>query len=121
VLGRSSWFEPLYPYYEGALSGGRGSGRGKLAKIEVASPKREEYQGKFLGERLRKEGSGRGLDIRRSQVRFPPLRFFGYPSFRVSCIRVSEQGSDVDSGSKIEDRRGARGERALKAERAQER
>src|ERR1017187_7737431 len=36
VLGRSSWFEPLYPYYHRALSGDRGSGRGKLAKTEVA-------------------------------------------------------------------------------------
>jgi len=88
VLGRSSWFEPLYPYYERALSGGRGSGRGKLAKIEVAFPRWEEYQWKFLGERLRKEGSGRGLDIRR-----PPSSFPAPPSFWASDfsgIRVSE-------------------------------
>jgi hypothetical protein len=39
-------------------------GRGKLAKIEVALSNREEHQGKLLGERLRKEGACRGLDIR---------------------------------------------------------
>jgi len=27
VVGRSSWFEPISPYYSGALSGGRGSGK----------------------------------------------------------------------------------------------
>jgi hypothetical protein len=39
-------------------------GRGKLAKIDVALSKWEEYQVKLLGEQLRKEGACRGLDIR---------------------------------------------------------
>jgi hypothetical protein len=51
-------------------------GRGKLAKIEVALSNREEFQVKLLGERLRKEGACRGLDIPllRSFPAFPSLR-----------------------------------------------
>jgi hypothetical protein len=63
VLGRSSSGEQLYPYQLAVVLG-----RGKLAKIEVALTKWEEYQVKLLGERLRKEGACRGLDIR--AVRF---------------------------------------------------
>ena len=59
VVGRSSSGEPLYPYQVAAILG-----RGKLAKIEVALTKWEEYQVKLLGEQLRKEGACRGLDIR---------------------------------------------------------
>jgi hypothetical protein len=59
VVGRSSSGEPLYPYQVAAVLGG-----GKLAKIEVALTKWEEYQVKLLGEQLRKEGACRGLDIR---------------------------------------------------------
>ena len=66
TYGRSpSWFEPLYPYYyEGPYRVAVVLGRGKLAKIEVALTKWEEYQVKLLGEQLRKEGACRGLDIR---------------------------------------------------------
>jgi hypothetical protein len=59
VVGRSSSGEPLYPYHVAVVLG-----RGKLPKIEVALTKWEEYQVKVLGERLRKEGACRGLDIR---------------------------------------------------------
>ena len=59
VVGRSSSGEPLYPYQVAAVLG-----RGKLAKIDVALTKWEEYQVKLLGEQLRKEGACRGLDIR---------------------------------------------------------
>jgi hypothetical protein len=59
MVGRSSSGEPLYPYQVAAVLG-----RGKLAKIEVALTKWEEYQVKLLGEQLRKEGACRGLDIR---------------------------------------------------------
>jgi hypothetical protein len=63
VVGRSSSFDPLYPYkepYQVAVV----LGRGKLAKIEVAETKWEVCQAKLLGEQLRKEGVCRGLDIR---------------------------------------------------------
>ena len=59
VVGRSSSGEQLYPYQVAAVLG-----RGKLPKIEVALSRWEEYQVKLLGERLRKEGACRGLDIR---------------------------------------------------------
>jgi hypothetical protein len=39
-------------------------GTGKLAKIDVALSKWEEYQVKLLGEQLRKDGPCRGLDSR---------------------------------------------------------
>ena len=59
VVGRSNSGEQLYPYQVAVVLG-----RGKLAKIEVALTKWEEYQVKLLGEQLRKEGAFRGLDIR---------------------------------------------------------
>jgi hypothetical protein len=59
AVGRSSSGEPLHPYQVAVVLG-----RGKLAKIEVALTKWEEYQVKLLGEQLRKEGACRGLDIR---------------------------------------------------------
>jgi hypothetical protein len=59
VVGRSSSGEQLYPYQVAVVLG-----RGKLAKIEVALTRWEEYQLKLLGEQLRKEGAYRGLDIR---------------------------------------------------------
>ena len=57
-------------------------GRGKLAKIEVALTRWEEYQVKLLGEQLRKEGACRGLDIPCCEV-------------RLQTLRVSDEGSDV--------------------------
>ena len=79
-------------------------GRGKLAKIEVALSnwliELGGYQGKLLGEQLRKDGASRPRDPR-GQVRFPPLR-------------VSDQAADVAVG--IDEVRA--GERALKAETA---
>jgi hypothetical protein len=63
VVGRSSWGEQLYPYQVAVVLG-----RGKLAKIEVALTKWEEYQVKLLGEQLRKEGACRGLDIRAAKL-----------------------------------------------------
>jgi len=83
-------------------------------RIEVALPRWEEYQRKFLGERLRKEGSGRGLDIRAARFGSQPLRVFG---IRVSGIRVFRARIRCCIGSKIEEVLG--GERALKAERGQ--
>ena len=59
VVGRSSSGDLLYPYQVAVVLG-----RGKLAKIEVALTKWEEYQVKLLGEQLHKEGACRGLDIR---------------------------------------------------------
>src|SRR3984885_11950357 len=59
AVGRSSSGEQLHPYQVAVVLG-----RGKLAKIEVALTKWEEYQVKLLGEQLRKEGACRGLDIR---------------------------------------------------------
>jgi len=59
AVGRSSSGEQLYPYQVAVVLG-----RGKLAKIDVALTKWEEYQVKLLGEQLRKEGACRGLDIR---------------------------------------------------------
>ena len=59
VVGRSSSSDPLYPYQVAVVLG-----RGKLAKVEVGLTRWEEYQVKLLGERLRKEGACRGLDIR---------------------------------------------------------
>jgi hypothetical protein len=41
VVGRSSWFEPIYPYYMGPYELAVVLGRGKLAKIEVALSNRE--------------------------------------------------------------------------------
>jgi hypothetical protein len=63
VVGRSSSFDPLYPY-KGPYQVAVVLGRRKLAKIEVALSKWEEYQGKLLGDHLRKEGACCGLDIR---------------------------------------------------------
>jgi len=59
VVGRSSSGEQLYPYQVAVVLE-----RGKLAKIDVALSKCEEYQVKLLGEQLRKEGACRGLDLR---------------------------------------------------------
>lgn len=67
VVGRSSWFEPISPYYyyyRGPYQVAMVLGRGKLPKIDVAPTNWEEYQGKLLGERLRQQGACRGLDIR---------------------------------------------------------
>jgi len=59
VLGRSSSGDLLHPYQVAVVLG-----RGKLAKIEVALTRWEEYQVNLLGEQLRKDGACRGLDIR---------------------------------------------------------
>jgi hypothetical protein len=59
AVGRSSSGEQLYPHQVALVLG-----RGKLAKIEAALTKSEEYQVKLLGEQLRQEGACRGLDIR---------------------------------------------------------
>jgi hypothetical protein len=77
--------------------------RGKLAKIDVALSKCEEYQVKLLGEQLRKEGACRGLDIR-------DIRAAKFVS-RLSEFQTKDQMlqwiEEVPAG-----------ERALKAERA---
>jgi hypothetical protein len=101
VLGEGSWRRSRWPFPGGRNTRGSswGSGFGRKAAVAAwtsAAAKFVSRPSDFLG-----------------------LRFFGHPSFRVSGIRVSEQGSDVGSGSKIEEVLG--GERALKAERAQKR
>jgi hypothetical protein len=130
VLGRSSWFEPLYPYYEGALIM-RGPyqaavvlGEGSWRRSRWPFPGGRNTRGSSWGSGFgRKAAVAAWTSAAAKFVSRPSdflgLRFFGHPSFRVSGIRVSEQGSDVGNGSKIEEVLG--GERALKAERAQKR
>ena len=81
-------------------------GRGKLAKIEVALTRLEEYQVKLLGDQLRKEGACRGLDIRAA----PAANFVS---------RLSEFQTKDQMLQWIEEM--LAGERALKAETARER
>jgi hypothetical protein len=63
VVGRSSSFDPVYPYEE-PYPVPVVLGRRKLERIELARTKWDEYRGKLLGEQLRKQGLCRGLDIR---------------------------------------------------------
>ena len=95
VVGRSSSGEQLYPYQVAVVLG-----RGKLAKIEVALTKWEEYQVKLLGEQLRKEGRCPGLDIRAAKF----------------ASRLSEFQTKDQMMQWIEEV--LEGERALKADRA---
>ena len=90
----------IYPYYQGPYQVAVVLGRGKLAKIEVALSKWEEYQVKLLGEQLRKEGACRGLDIRAAKF-----------VSRLSEFQI--EGSDV-----AVDRRGAGGREGAEGERA---
>jgi hypothetical protein len=100
AVGRSSSGEQLHPYQVAVVLG-----RGKLSKIEVALTKWGEYQVKLLGERLRKEGVCRGLDIRAAKF-IPASPSFRHPSFRPR-IGMLQWLEEVLAG-----------ERSLKAERA---
>jgi hypothetical protein len=100
--GRSpSWFEPIYPYIivlSGALSGGRGSGKREAGEDRGGLIELGRIPVKLLGERLRKEGSCRGLDIRAAKF-----------VSRLSEFQASEFQSKDQMVQWIEDRRGARG------------
>jgi hypothetical protein len=103
VVGRSSWFEPLYPFYVmGSHEVAVVLRRGKVAKIDGSLIEPGGYRVKLLGEQLRKDGASRPRHPR-GQVRFSPLR-------------ASDQTADVAVGI---DEVWA-GERSLKAEAAKE-
>ena len=109
MVGRSSSGEPLYPYQVAAVLG-----RGKLAKIEVALTKWEEYQVKLLGEPLRKEGVCRGLDIRAARF-VSRLSGFQASEFQ-SKDRMLQWIDEVLAGERL-----LKAERAKKVKRARER
>jgi hypothetical protein len=108
VVGRSSSGEPLYPYQVAAVLG-----RGKLAKVDVALTKWEEYQVKLL-EQLRKEGACRGLDIRAAKS-VSRLSEFQASEFQTKD-RMFEWIEEV-----LEGQRALKAERAKKVKRARER
>jgi hypothetical protein len=87
-----------------ALSGGRGSGKREAGEDRGGLIELGGYQVKLLGERLRKEGSCRGLDIRAAKF-----------VSRLSEFQASEFQSKDQMVQSIEEVLG--GERALKAER----
>ena len=109
VLGRSSSGEQLYPYQLAVVLG-----RGKLAKIEVALTKWEECQVKLLGERLRKEGACRGLDIRAAKFISRLSEFqaseFQTKDWDVAVARRGAGGREIAEGR--ESKEGKDGERA---------
>src|SRR5580693_10600812 len=61
----SGSFEPLYPYYhyQGAVSGGPGSGKREAGEDRSSLIEPGGYRVQLLGEQVRKD-SARGLDIR---------------------------------------------------------
>jgi hypothetical protein len=109
AVGRSSSGEQLYPYQVAVVLG-----RAKLAKIEVALTKWEEYQVKLMGEQLRKEGACRGLDIRAAKF-VSPLSEFQASEFQTKD-RMFEWIEEVLAGQRLQ-----KAERAKKAKAARER
>jgi hypothetical protein len=109
VVGRSSSGEQLYPYQVAVVLG-----RGKLAKIEVALTRWEEYQVKLLGERLRKEDACRGLDIRAAKF-VSRLSEFQASEFQTKD-RMLQWIDEVLTGERL-----LKGERAKKAKTARAR
>jgi hypothetical protein len=104
----------LYPYQVAAVLG-----RGKLAKIEVALTKREEYQVKLLGEQLRQEGACRGLDVRAAQS-VSRLSEFQASEFQASEFQTKDRMFEWIE-ELLAGQRALKAERAKKATRARER
>jgi hypothetical protein len=82
----SGSFEPLYPYYhyQGAVSGGPGSGKREAGEDRSSLIEPGGYRVQLLGEQVRKDSASRPRHPR-GQVRFSPLR-------------VSDQTADVAVG-----------------------
>jgi hypothetical protein len=104
AVGRSSSGEQLYPYQVAVVLGS-----GKLAKIEVALTRWEEYQVKLLGEQLGKEGACRGLDIRAAKFVSPLSEF-------QTKDRMLQWIEEMLAGQRLQ-----KAERAKKAKAARER